>query len=94
MKRQFLVVAITANWPYLKVKPSKVNEIVHEIANKAIGCRTLFDANNYVHTPFQCPKFRIPDGFPSLEEAQFMCQAILLFRYQKVWRLFDIMAIQ
>ncbi|KAH0795078.1 hypothetical protein GPJ56_001033 [Histomonas meleagridis] len=54
----------------LKVKPTKVNEIVHEIAKKAVGCRTLFDGQNYIYTPLECPVFRIPNNFPSLEEAQ------------------------
>ena len=52
----------------LKVKPSKVNEIIHEISNKAIACRNYFDGENYVYTPKQCPIFQIPDNFPSFEE--------------------------
>ena len=51
----------------LKVKPTKVSEIINEISQKAVGCRTLYDGQNYVYKSTQCPIFQIPDNFPSLE---------------------------
>lgn len=53
----------------LKVKNNNVQDIVQEITKKAIGCRSLFDEENYVYTDKPCMTYQIPDTFPNLEEA-------------------------
>lgn len=53
----------------IKVTPTKVNEFIHEISKKAIGCRMYYDGYKFRYTPCKTPIFRIPDNFPTLNEA-------------------------
>ena len=53
----------------LKVKHRHVKEIVGEIAEKAIGCRTKLCGDYYEFNNDNCPVFNIPDNFPHIDKA-------------------------
>ena len=52
----------------MKVKPSKISEIIDEISKKANPCRILFDGENYIYTSKPCPTFKIPNNFPTFHD--------------------------